>query len=51
MRYFLENEFLTVELESLGAEIKSLVKKATGQEYMWGAAPAYWGKTAGRIYL
>jgi len=46
MRYILENESIKVEFESFGAEIKSLVKKATGQEYMWGADPAYWGKTA-----
>ncbi len=46
MRYTLENDFIKVELESFGAEIKSLVKKATGQEYMWCANPAYWGKTA-----
>ena len=46
MRYFLENDSIKVEFESFGAEIKSLVKKATAQEYMWGADPAYWGKTA-----
>ena len=46
MRINLENEFIKVEFESFGAEIKSVVKKATGQEYMWSADPAYWGKTA-----
>ena len=46
MRYILENESIKIEFDSYGAEIKSLVKKATGQEYMWGADPVYWGKTA-----
>ena len=46
MRYFLENEQIKVEIESFGAELKSLVNKATGQEYMWEADPAYWGKTS-----
>lgn len=46
MRVYLENETVKVEIETFGAEIKSLVKKATGQEYMWCANPAYWGKTA-----
>ncbi len=46
MRYILENETIKVEFESFGAEIKSVLKKTTNQEYMWGAEPAYWGKTA-----
>ncbi len=46
MRIYLENGFVKVEIETFGAEIKSLVKKSTGQEYMWCANPAYWGKTA-----
>ena len=46
MRYFLENEQIKVEIESFGAELKSLVNKATGQEYMWEADPSYWGKTS-----
>lgn len=46
MRINLENETVKVEIETFGAEIKSVVKKATGQEYMWCANPAYWGKTA-----
>ena len=35
MRYILENEMLKVEIDSLGAEIKSVVNKTTGQEYMY----------------
>lgn len=46
MRYFLENENLKVEIESFGAELKSIVDKKTSQEYMWEADPAFWGKTS-----
>ena len=46
MRYIIENEEVLVELESFGAEIKSLVDKQTNQEYMWSGDPKYWGKTA-----
>ncbi|MCR5271376.1 MAG: aldose 1-epimerase family protein [Lachnospiraceae bacterium] len=41
----LKNEFLTVEIESLGAEIKS-VKNADGFEYMWNGDEKYWKRTA-----
>ena len=46
MRVFLENETVKAELESFGAEIKSLVKKEENRELMWSADPAFWGKTA-----
>lgn len=46
MRYILENEQIKAEIESFGGELKSLVHKATGQEYMWEADPAFWGKTS-----
>lgn len=46
MRYILENEQIKAEIESLGGELKSLEDKGTGQEYMWEADPAFWGKTS-----
>lgn len=46
MRYILENEQIKAEIESFGAELKSLADKETGQEYMWEADPAFWGKTS-----
>lgn len=46
MRYTLENEVLRVEIDSLGAELKSVQNKITGQEYMWQADPTYWGRTS-----
>lgn len=38
------NEQLTVKINPQGAELTSLVKNEDGQEYMWGADPAFWGK-------
>ena len=45
-RYVLENEWIRAEIDSLGAELKSLFRKSDGREYMWYADPAYWGRTA-----
>jgi len=46
MRYVLENEFLTIEIESYGAELRSVKSKTTGEEYMWQADPKFWGRTS-----
>ena len=45
-RYQIKNEELTLEIDSLGAEMKSLKYNASGQEYLWQADPAYWGRTS-----
>lgn len=45
-RYRLENDAIRIEIELHGAELKSLVKKETGTEYMWCADPQYWGRTS-----
>ena len=46
MRYILENEFLTAEIDSFGAEVKSVRHKADGRDYMWHGDPKYWGRTS-----
>lgn len=46
MRYTLENETLAVEIDSFGAEVKSVKRKSDGFEYMWQADPKYWGRTS-----
>lgn len=46
MRYTLENETLKIEIESKGAELKSVINKETGLEYMWQADPEFWGRTS-----
>ncbi len=46
MRYVLENSILRVEIDSFGAEIKSIRSKANNQEYMWNGDKKYWGRTS-----
>jgi galactose mutarotase-like enzyme len=46
MRYVLENEVFRVEMDSFGAEVKSVRRKLDGREYMWQADPKYWGRTS-----
>lgn len=42
----LENEELKVTIKEAGAELTSIVKKATGEEYLWNGDPAYWKRNA-----
>lgn len=42
----ISNEQITIQADSLGAELKSLKTVAQGREYMWGADPAYWKRTS-----
>ena len=46
MRYTLENSILKVELDSFGAEIKSVFSKTTDREYLWNGDKIYWGRTS-----
>ncbi len=45
-RYKLENELIEIEVDEHGAELKSLVRKDNGTQYMWNADPKYWGRTS-----
>lgn len=40
------NDRITIQVDSMGAELKSLKKIATGTEYMWNADPQYWKRTS-----
>lgn len=42
----LKNEYLTVKVNPLGAELTSVVDNETQLEYMWQADKAYWGRHA-----
>ena len=42
----ISNEKITIQVDSLGAELKSLKRVADGREYMWHADPAYWKRTS-----
>ena len=46
MRYYLENDRLKVEIDSFGAEVKSVINKNNVREYMWYGNPKYWGRTS-----
>ena len=45
MLYTIQNEFLTVKIESVGAELHS-IRHQNGCEYLWQGDPAYWGEHA-----
>ena len=42
----MENDLLKMEVDSFGAELKSVYGKTTKREYMWQADPAYWNRTS-----
>ncbi|MEG1777412.1 MAG: aldose 1-epimerase family protein [Angelakisella sp.] len=44
MELTLENQYLRVEISSMGAEITSIYHKDTNREYVWGGDPAVWGR-------
>lgn len=44
--YTLENEKVKITVHSLGAELKSLVSKENGKEYMWCADEYFWNRTS-----
>ena len=46
MQHTIENEFLTVTVESKGAELVSMVDKATGAEMMWDGQKDVWPRRA-----
>ena len=57
MIYTIENDFLTVQVSSLGAELMSIKGKSNGCEYLWQGDAKYWEGRApimfpicGRLY-
>ncbi len=42
----ISNDKITVQVDSLGAELKSLKSVPDNREYMWHGDPAYWGRTS-----
>lgn len=44
--YELKNDSISIAVNSHGAELKSLKKTDTRQEYMWCGDAAYWGRTS-----
>ncbi len=46
MLHTIENEKLICKIESVGAEVRSLVCKQTGKEYIWQINPNIWGSSS-----
>jgi galactose mutarotase-like enzyme len=44
--YELQNGKISIQADSLGAELKSLKRTDTGTEYMWEGNPEYWKRTS-----
>jgi len=42
----IENDYLKVQVKYYGAELCSIVRKETGQEYIWQADSTFWGRHA-----
>lgn len=42
----ISNDKITIQVDSMGAELKSLKCVASGREYMWNADPKYWKRTS-----
>lgn len=42
----ISNDKITIQVDSMGAELKSLKDVASGKEYMWDGDPQYWKRTS-----
>lgn len=42
----ISNDKITVQVDSMGAELKSLKEVAADREYMWNGDPQYWKRTS-----
>lgn len=42
----ISNDKITIQVDSMGAEIKSLKEVSADREYMWNADPKYWKRTS-----
>ena len=42
----ISNDKITIQIDSAGAELKSLKELASGREYMWNGDPRYWKRTS-----
>jgi galactose mutarotase-like enzyme len=44
--HILENKYIKIAINALGAELKSVYSKESELEYMWQGDPVYWSKTS-----
>ncbi len=45
----IKNDFLTVQISTLGGELQS-IKDSAGHEYLWQGDPAFWGRRAPNLF-
>ncbi len=45
-KYQISNDRISIQIDSMGAELKSLIKNDTNTEYMWEGNPVYWKRTS-----
>ncbi|NND08348.1 MAG: aldose 1-epimerase family protein [Saprospiraceae bacterium] len=48
--FTIENDEISVEVSSVGAELKSLKTRANGLEYLWQANPNYWPRSSPLLF-
>jgi len=46
MRYQIENDYLFVDIDTHGAEVKEVKRKDSDTQYMWYGDPKFWGRTS-----
>ncbi len=44
--YEMNNDHISIQIDSMGAELKSLKRTDTNTEYMWEGNPEYWKRTS-----
>lgn len=44
MKQILKNNLLTVEIDSLGAELQSIVDNQSGYQYLYQGDSPFWGR-------
>ena len=47
----LENEQVIVKIKEMGAELTSVLDRASGYEFIWQGDPNYWGRQAPISFL
>ena len=50
MIYKIENDFLAVDINDLGAELYSIKSKKTGTEYLWQGDTTFWKSRATNLF-
>ncbi|MEL6941712.1 MAG: aldose 1-epimerase family protein [Bacteroidota bacterium] len=50
MLHKIQNDEIEVGIQQKGAELASIINRATGQEYMWEADPKYWGRHSSILF-